>query len=94
LVLEMTLADQHAVATEPHRSAADRHKIVSKKAASRKFILNFDRARSTPSVARFSPAMIVLTFSRLITTQTKIRLSKRSKSITDAAARLHRGVTR
>jgi hypothetical protein len=40
--------------------------------------------------ARFSPAMIVLTFSRLIITQTKIRLSKRSKSITDAASRLQR----
>jgi hypothetical protein len=78
------------VATETHRSAADRHKIVPKKAASQKFLLDFNRARSTPSVARFSPAMIVLTFSRLIITQTKFVSQNVQKSTTDAAARLQR----
>jgi hypothetical protein len=35
------MADEQ-VATETHRSAAERHKIVSKKTASQKFLLNFN----------------------------------------------------
>ena len=69
------MADEHACRDRnpPQRSRSTQNRL--KETASQKFLLNFDRARSAPSGARFSPATIVLTFSRLIITQTKIRLS-------------------
>jgi hypothetical protein len=86
----LELADEHAGRDRnaPQRSRSTQNRLKENRVA--EVSSQFWLARSAPSVARFSPATIMLTFSGLIITQTKTLLSKRSKSITDAAARLQR----
>jgi hypothetical protein len=73
------MADEHACRDRnaPQRSRSTQNRLKENRVAeiSSQFLIS----PTAPNGARFSPVMIVLTFSRLIITQTKIRLSKRSK---------------